>query len=76
MADKYEPQKGTVRDFEDLHPKGDGEPVQVDDLVKIPGNDTRWVVTKVVGDFAQLAQAEDGKKTFAYRRTRLERIER
>lgn len=72
----YDPQNVTGRTFEEIHPKGDGEPVQIDDLVKIPGNDTRWIVTGFNGDFAKLTAAEDSRKTFAYRRTALEVIER
>ncbi|MBM4570304.1 hypothetical protein GS534_24430 [Rhodococcus hoagii] len=74
MADKYSPQHGTVRDFEELHPKGGDTVVQVDDIVKIPGNETRWIVTGFSGDFAKLQEAH-GRKTFAFRRTQLERID-
>lgn len=74
MAD-YTPQNVTGRTFEEIHPKGGDTEVQIDDLVRIPGSDTRWIVTGFVGEFAKLAQAEDGRKTFAHRRTQLERIE-
>ncbi|AEV52044.1 hypothetical protein [Rhodococcus phage REQ1] len=69
----YTPQHGTVRDFEEIQPHGDGAPAEIDDHVRIPGSNTEWVVTDVVGDFARLVSS-DGSRTFAYRRTLLEPV--
>lgn len=72
MADDYTPKLGTMRPFEEIHPPGGETVVHIDDVVKIPGSDTEWVVTDVFGDFARLARPDNPKKVFAHRLGQLE----
>ena len=74
MGDNYKPQNVTGRTFEDIHPPGGDEHVEIGDLVTIPeGPKGVWEVKAFHGDFAQLTDPA-GEKRYAWRRGRLKPV--